>query len=98
MRSPASLIAASVRAADSSIEIDSRAARSAIAFSCRAQSSIAPPWCRLIDMIPAATEALNVAPVDATVRALNALGGVAPWSIDETKIASIKRATAGDGN
>jgi hypothetical protein len=29
-------------------------------------------------MIPAATDALNVAPVDATVRALNALGGVAP--------------------
>ena len=32
-------------------------------------------------MIPAATDALSVAPVDATVRALNALGGVAPWSI-----------------
>jgi hypothetical protein len=29
-------------------------------------------------MIPAATNALNVAPVDATLRALNALGGVAP--------------------
>src|SRR6266513_5337006 len=97
MRSPVSLIAASVRVAASLIEIDSRPARSAIALNWRAQSSIAPPWCRLIDIIPAATDALNVAPVDATVRAANALGGVAPWSIDETKIASIKRARAVDG-
>jgi hypothetical protein len=48
--------------------------------------------------MPAATDALNDAPVEATVRAASALGGVAPWSIDETKIASIKRATAGGGN
>src|SRR5436853_1565224 len=49
-------------------------------------------------MMPAATDALNEAPVDAVVRAANALGGVTPWSIDETRIASIKRATAGFGN
>src|SRR5207253_10425617 len=48
--------------------------------------------------MPAATAALNDAPVDAVVRAANALGGVTPWSIDETRIASIKRATAGFGN
>jgi len=30
------------------------------------------------DMIPAPTAALSEAPVDATVRAANALGGVAP--------------------
>src|SRR5207249_11510270 len=92
------LISARLRVVASSIEMDSRAARSAIALSRRAQSSIAPPWWRLIDMIPAATDALNDAPVDATVRADNALGGVAPWSIDETRIASIKRATVDDGN
>jgi len=43
MRSPVSFIAASVRVAASSSEIDSVAARSAIFFNCRAQSSIAPP-------------------------------------------------------
>jgi len=32
----------------------------------------------MIDMIPAATDALYVAPVDATVRALNGTGSVAP--------------------
>src|SRR5439155_17369196 len=51
-----------------------------------------------MDMMPAATDALKEAPVDATVRAANALGGVAPWSIDATRIASIIRATVGGGN
>ena len=48
-------------------------------------------------MIPAATDALNDAPVEATVRAAKALGGVAPWSID-TRIASINFPIAGDGS
>src|SRR5947199_222993 len=64
----------------------------------RLHSAIAPPWWRLIDMIPAATAALSEAPVEAVVRAANALGGVAPWSIDETRIASINRPTDSDGN
>ena len=46
----------------------------------------------------AATAALSDAPVDAVVRAASALGGVTPWSMEETSIASIKRATAGFGN
>ncbi len=44
-------------------------------------------------MTPAATEALNDAPVDATVRATRVEGGVTPWSTLETRIASMSRPT-----
>ena len=39
--------------------------------------------------MPAATDALRAAPVEATVIALSADGGVAPWSTEETNMASI---------
>jgi hypothetical protein len=49
-------------------------------------------------MIPAATDALNVAPVDATLAHSMHWEASRCDQFDETKIASIKRAMAGVGN
>ena len=46
---------------------------------------------------PAATHARSGAPVVAVLRAASVDGGVAPWSMNDTRIASISRPMPGDG-
>ncbi len=61
------------------------------------QSSMAPPWWRLMVMMPPAMAVVSGAPPVATVRAARALGGVTPWSTDDTNMASISLPTWGVG-
>jgi hypothetical protein len=61
-------------------------------------SSTAPPWKRLMANTPAATAAFSSAPVEATVRAVRTEGGLAPWSMEETKTASMSFPTSGVGS
>ena len=49
-------------------------------------------------MIPPAMAVVSGAPPEATVRAARALGGVAPWSTDETRRASMSLPISGVGN
>jgi hypothetical protein len=62
------------------------------------QSSTAPPWCRLTARAPAARQALRGAPVVAALRTDSVEGGVTPWSIEATSIASTRPPTAPPGS
>jgi hypothetical protein len=61
------------------------------------QLSMSPPWYRPKPSTPAATQARSGAPVVAVFRAASVDGGVMPWSMNDTRIASIKLPIDGDG-